>query len=111
MSKSSFLIFILLMLFGIDYILAEGYSVQGKIVNSSKSPLPWIHIKLVNKTDTTKTFNATTNTDGIFFFANIPPQNYRLEASEVGKKTIKISIQVLKSDLDLGSQIMTELPI
>ena len=99
------------MLFGIDYILAEGYSVQGKIVNSSKSPLPWIHIKLVNKTDTTKTFNATTNTDGIFFFANIPPQNYRLEASEVGKKTIKISIQVLKSDLDLGSQIMTELPI
>jgi hypothetical protein len=111
MPKSSFFILVLFMLTGIDHILAEGYSVHGKIVNPNKSPLPWIHVKLMNRTDTTKTFRTTTNTEGNFFFTNVPVQGYRFEASEVGKKTIKISIQIINQNLDLGSLTMTESPI
>jgi len=111
MSKSSFFILVLFIFTGIDHILAEGYSVHGKIISPNKSPLPWIHVKLVNRADTTKIFRTTTNTDGNFFFTNIPVQSYRFEASEVGKKTIKIIVQVINRDHDLGSLSMTEAPI
>jgi hypothetical protein len=111
MHKSTIFILILLMLAGINQILADGYSVHGKIVNPNKSPLPWIHLKLINRTDTTKIFRATTSNDGNFLLTNVPKQSYLFEASEVGKKTIKINVQVTNRDIDLGSQIMTELPI
>jgi Outer membrane protein beta-barrel family/Carboxypeptidase regulatory-like domain len=111
MYKSTIFILILLMHASINQILADGYSVHGKIVNPNKSPLPWIHLKLINRTDTTKIFRATTSNDGNFLFTNVPKQSYLFEASEVGKKTIKINVQVTNRDIDLGSQIMTELPI
>jgi hypothetical protein len=111
MTKYSSLLLVLLMLTGINNILADGHTVNGKIINPDKSPLPWIHLKLINRTDTTKIFRATSNTDGYFSFTNIPKQSYRFEASEVGKKTIKINVQVLNKDLELGALTMTELAI
>ena len=96
---------------GLNHSMAQGYSVHGKIVDPNKSPLPWIHVKLVNLADTAKTFRATTIADGTFLFANLPPQSYRLDATEVGRKPITINIRITKQNLELGSLPMIEVPI
>jgi len=111
MTKLFFYIIVLFIFVGLNHSMAQGYSVHGKIVDPNKSPLPWIHVKLVNLADTAKTFRATTIADGTFLFANLPPQSYRLDATEVGRKPITINIRITKQNLELGSLPMIEVPI
>lgn len=76
-----------------------------------KSPLPGVHVRLVNPADTSEFYRTETSAEGVFLFAQIRPRTYRLEATAVGRAMISRSVQLAKGNVDLGSLMMVETPI
>ena len=74
-------------LFGSTAALAQATisfaQLNGTIVDSSGRSLPGAAIGLRN-VDTNQSFQASTNTDGFFALANLPPGNYELTVTSKG---------------------------
>lgn len=90
---------------------AQVYTVKGNILDASRAPLPGVLVRLLDPEDSSKAFVTSTGLDGKFTFSSIPRQTYRLKATAVGKRTLKITISPSENTLDVGSLIMSEAPI
>jgi hypothetical protein len=90
---------------------AQEYSIRGKVVGETKSPLLGVHIRLVNLADTSQSHLTETAADGSFLFSQIPSGSYRLEVTAVGRAPIPRTIRITKENADVGSLVMMELPI
>jgi hypothetical protein len=90
---------------------AQEYSIQGKVLGESKSPLPGVLVRLVNSADTSHFYYAETSRDGVFLFARIPPGSFRLEATAVGRRMFSTTVRLSEKDVDVGNLVMEETPI
>ncbi len=90
--------------------VAQGFYIQGKILDEKNLPLSGVNVRLVNLADSSEEYRTDTNPDGIFSFSKILPKKYRLDATSVGHQKISNTVQV-NGDLNLGQLVMTVLPV
>lgn len=111
MSVTRFSFILSLSLYGLSLsstAFAQNYSIRGKVVDENKSPLPGVLVRLVDLSDSTKSYATSSNLDGTFLFANIPIRSYRLELSAVGRKDFSTPVRVVGGNNDIGSLVMKE---
>jgi hypothetical protein len=88
---------------------AQTARVSGTVVESSnRQPLVSANIVLVSLKDTTKRLIAISDAKGVFAFANITPQKYRLDIKYVGFENFSKVLTVGSSNLSLGSISLKE---
>ncbi len=90
---------------------AQGYSINGRILDESRAPLPGVIVRLTDPDDSSRAFIEPTNLDGDFIFKNIPQHDYLFKATAVGKKTLAFRITYKEELLDLGLLVMSDEPI
>jgi type 1 fimbria pilin len=99
-------------LFVIALIAASAFAqsgttgITGTVVDQAGSVVPGATVTISNPA-TGLTRTTTTNTNGRFSFASIPPATYRLEVESAGfKKVVNSSVQALvNSPLDLSLRL------
>jgi len=94
-------LFICLVLAAVADVSAQEYSVRGRIVDDKKVPLAGANIRLVNAEDTSEAIRAVAGEDGGFSVYRVKAGAYRLEVSEIGRKSVSVPVQV-RGNLDLG---------
>ncbi len=87
------------------------YSLSGRVLDSNRSPLPGVLVRLIIPSDTTSSYVATTDAAGSFHFIGIPPNVYRLKATAIGRHPLAFSVRLTGKPLDLGTLIMEDSPI
>jgi hypothetical protein len=90
---------------------AQTATVQGKTLDAKNVPLPGIHLRLVDQTDTSKTYRTTSGTDGSFVFTDLPLRRFQLEATAVGRQKVVQSIAITSSTSFVRTIIMEDAPI
>ena len=112
MRKSNYLIISLVY---VTILQSSSYSqvisVHGRILDSNRSPLSGVLVRLIIPTDTSTSYVATTDADGIFQFMRIPPKVYRLRVSAIGRRPLTLNVTISDKPLDLGTLIMQDSPI
>ena len=100
-SKYQSIAFIIFCAFGLQASLyAQSFSVKGKVIDEQdNSPIPGAVIVLKNATDTTKSFGAQTNIDGLFEFKDLSPVTYKLLVSYIGYNPLRKLLVVENSDI------------
>ncbi len=98
-----FIIFISLFLFASNKVIAQQTQISGKFLDSKdNSTLVGVGVMLLNKKDTTKTLQTSTDIDGKFIFYNVPKGNYKLRAFYVGYKRFESEIIVTGTNQQMG---------
>lgn len=77
--------------------------VQGKITNSSGSPIAMARVTVTN-VQTSQSQTAVTNADGDYRFDNLPPGSYRLEVDAAGFQTLEVG----SASATAGSTVLNE---
>ncbi len=90
---------------------AQVNSVRGKILDENRSPLSGVLVRLIIPQDSTRSYIAATDSEGIFLFQGIPSGTYRLKASAIGRRSLAFSVTTTNKALDLGTMIMADSPI
>jgi hypothetical protein len=90
-------------------LLAQTSIIDGRIIEKNrKSPLVGVHIKLTNQADTTDRAITSTDSGGYFRFVNIRGRSFLFEATYIGYGSIRKSIQLDKSAINLGTLVMSQ---
>ncbi|WP_211342481.1 outer membrane beta-barrel family protein [Hyunsoonleella aestuarii] len=89
------------------YGFAQNYSIQGKIIDQNKAPIPYANVVLKTSTDSLFIKGTSTNEMGLFEIENVNIENYILEVSYIGYSKHVTRIEV-KNDLTLSEIILVE---
>ena len=88
-------ILLLHLLLAFSYLsFAQNTPISIQLTESNQSPIIGATIRIVNRSDTTKIFNSTTDIVGIARFNLVTNQQYSMTATSVGYKTILKGINV-----------------
>jgi len=95
-------------------IFAQQAQITGKFLDSKdNSPLVGVGVMLMNKKDTTKTFQSSSDINGKFYFNNISAGNYILKSFYVGYKKFESELTITGAIQKIGicklEQITTKL--
>src|SRR5437868_5911338 len=109
--KTKVFLFLVMMLFSVLFVSSidaqSGTSgIRGTVVDQNGAAVPGATVKLTNPA-TGFNRSATTDTDGKFNFASIPPSTYKIEVEAANfKKSVNSSVQAL---VDLPIEISFQL--
>ncbi len=84
-------------------VFGQSSFLTGKIVEeSTKLPLEFVHVSLLNSNDTTPVTSALTDRVGAFKLAEVLTGSYRLSISIIGFETHSSAVFSVKGNTDLG---------
>ena len=88
---------------------AQESQVEGRIIDKNRGvSLAGTHVRLTSQNDTTRKYIATTDTTGSFQFSDITSDSYTLEATRVGYKALRKTVNITGTHTHLGTLMMTE---
>ncbi len=87
---------------------AQEYAIRGRVVDESESALPGVLVRLVDLSDSSKSYVTSTNLDGTFLFSNILSHSYHLKLEAVGRKDFSTTVRVAGRNNDIGNLVMNE---
>lgn len=107
--KKSILLFLILLFCGLSGIMAQRYSIKGKLIDqNTKEKLMFVNCVLHKQKDTIGIYKGiSADTAGFFIFKGIKKQDLILQLSFVGYKKVKLYINSTKfgenKEIDLGT--------
>jgi hypothetical protein len=86
------------------------HTIQGTVIDSSKSPLAYTSVALTKQSDSSLVSFAVSNTHGQFVLKPIPKGNYRIQFSYLGYKNMYMNLEIdgSKQVISLGNIILEE---
>ena len=88
-------------------MMAQDFSVSGKVTDSENIPLSFVNVLVYGNDEETPLEGTTTDEDGSFFLKNIPEGTYTLNFSYIGFEDFQQIIQ-LSSNKNLGNLVLKE---
>ena len=103
-------LFILTSLLSLPFALpAQTGSLQGRIFDAkTRLPLTGAHVRLTDRDDTTETFVATSDVDGVFVLSKLRAHIYLFEATFLGRQKINKTIRIENENVAIGDLFMAE---
>ncbi len=87
---------------------AQSFTVKGRVLDESRSPVPGALVRMIETKDSTQYFVTSTDFNGDFILSNLSHQDYTLLVTAVGKKDLSTLIRPTKAALNLGTLIMSD---
>lgn len=106
--------FLFTLAFLVSTEFADAQTLSGAVRDVANRPAPYAVVKLLRLADSTLVRGSVANQDGRYTFTNVPPGNYRVQASLVGlKSAVSAVVQVAGdqpvrvSPIQLGEAVQT----
>lgn len=97
---------IILLLFS-GTIIAQSYSVSGRVVDAKNSPISYANIILLSKQDSTVVSGASSEDNGSFKFKSITSGEYILKTSFIGYRTVFQNLNI-NSHITIGAIVLED---
>ncbi|GAB3262313.1 TonB-dependent receptor [Larkinella harenae] len=99
---------LLLFLCSVSPLLAQTNQLTGKVVDPQNGALIGVPVILTMQQDTTQKQYTVTDTSGVFSFANLSPQAYRVKATYLGFQDYDKIITITEPVQELGTITLVE---